>query len=450
MNITVYQNFKKKINSTKQPSGGRSVSVRLKESCSIINPVFILQGYDLDDNYVKWGNRYYYIDNINIVHNDIAEYSCTTDVLATFKSDIGASSEYVTRSSTAFNTNVMDTIYPTLANPTTQQELLTVINRDIGLNTEGGYVLGVIGKGGTGVNYYKMSQNDMTRLLDYMFGGVWLDGEADLSVSLQKELINPFQYVVSCMWFPFIDAGGGHFDEISFGYWDNTGCTGGLIDTPQKRTFSTADSIHIPPHPQAASRGAYLNGSPYTRVTLEAFCFGTIPIDVSHLVGDNSLTVRIAVDLYTGLAELRVTNRGHLICKQNAQLGVPIQISQITQPVLAPAMQVVGVVGNIAAHNYAGAIQGVGDTITSSMPQMQTSGTNGSNIAFNRGASVTIQHFNIADEDNEHIGRPLCAKRQIASLGGYIRCNDADLDTSANSAEKAEIISYMNGGFYYE
>ena len=46
MNITVYDNFKKAVNSTKQPSGGRTISVRLKDNCSVVNPVFRLKSND--------------------------------------------------------------------------------------------------------------------------------------------------------------------------------------------------------------------------------------------------------------------------------------------------------------------------------------------------------------------------------------------------------------------
>lgn len=446
MQITAYSNFSKKINSTKVPSGGTSMEVTLKEPTSVVSPIFRVHHYSLNHNYLKWGNRYYYIDDIIVNTAEEAEYHCTTDVLATYKGDIGASRQYVTRSSSVFNTNVQDTRYPTLADPITKYQTYSVINTAF---SQGGYVLGVISKGAEGVTYYRLSRLDFANFLDYMFGGQWLQAD-EIGSELQKELVNPFQYVTSCMWFPFLDGGGGSFDdEISFGYWGDTGCYGHIIND-SNRSYIISDHINVERHPQASTRGNYLNGAPYTRIMLEAYCFGCIPIDANYLVGDDSLTTRILVDKYTGLGEIIISNRGHIITKQTAQVGVPIQISQVTQPILQPVLSAVNTVTNFATKNWVGGIQGIGNTIQSAMPQVHTAGSMGSKIAYERPCGVYTQFYSISDEDNESIGRPLCSVRQISSLQGYIECDNVELDTRANSVEKSQIISYMQGGFFYE
>ena len=446
MNITVYDNFKKAVNSTKRPTGGRSISVRLKDNCSVVNPVFRLKSNDKNINYVKWDDNYYDVDNVEFLANEEIAVQCTRDAMATYKDDIGRSVQYVTRSSATFDGNVQDTRYPTLANPTTAYQPLTVLNSAF---SKGGYIVGVISNSGEGVTYYRLSRNDLHRLLNYMFSDAWLTAD-DIGVALQKELINPFQYISSIMWFPFLEGGGGSFDdEISFGFWGNTNCYGHII-SDSNRSHIASDSINVNRHPQAATRGNYLNGAPYTRIMLEAFCFGTVPIDANYLVNDDSLTVRILTDLYTGVGELIVSNSGHVICKQTAQVGVPIQISQITQPVLQPVISAIGAVGSFATKNFLGGAQGIGDTIKSALPQVQTSGSMGSKVAYVRPAGVYTQFYNIADEDNPNIGRPLCKPRAISSLSGYIECDNVDLVTSATPSEKEAIINYMEKGFFYE
>ena len=72
MNITLYR-FSKPNNSTKQPSGGTSISCVLKENTSILNPVFILKNNDFDYNYCKWNNRYYFINDIVSLANNYSE-----------------------------------------------------------------------------------------------------------------------------------------------------------------------------------------------------------------------------------------------------------------------------------------------------------------------------------------------------------------------------------------
>ena len=120
MQVTFYSSFSKKINSTKVPSGtgteaGTTKTVVLKNPTSVLSPVFILTGYDLSYNFVKWGSRYYFVNDIIIVHNDVAEYHCSTDVLATYKTVIGASTQYVTRAASAAVSAINDAIYPTKA-----------------------------------------------------------------------------------------------------------------------------------------------------------------------------------------------------------------------------------------------------------------------------------------------------------------------------------------------
>ena len=73
MQITCY-NFAKEPNSTKQPTGGRNITCTLKDDCSIMHPVFLLNGWQMTDNYVKWGSRYYWIEDIVIKTKDYAEY----------------------------------------------------------------------------------------------------------------------------------------------------------------------------------------------------------------------------------------------------------------------------------------------------------------------------------------------------------------------------------------
>lgn len=446
MNITVYDNFKKAVNSTKRPTGGRSISVRLKDNCSVVNPVFRLKSNDKNINYVKWDNNYYNVDDVEFLVNEEIAVHCTRDAMATFKDDIGSSKQYVTRSSSTFNTNVQDMRYPTLANPITTYQPLSIINSDF---NKGGYVVGVISNDSEGVTYYRLSRRDLKGLLSYMFSDNWLLA-SDIGVELQKELINPFQYISSIMWFPFLEGGGGSFDdEISFGFWGNTNCYGHIIDDSNRSDIST-DHINVNRHPQANSRGNYLNGAPYTRIMLEAFCFGTIPIDANYLVEDDSLTVRILTDLYTGVGELIISNRGHVISKHTAQVGVPIQISQMTQSLIKTAMSVVSTVGDFATKNFVGGIQGIGNTIQSAMPQIQTTGSVGSKVAYVRPCGVYTQFYSIVEEDNATIGRPLMETRQISSLSGYIECSNVDLITHATPSEKEQIISLMEKGFFYE
>lgn len=452
MVIEIYQGFSKKPNSTKQPSGGRNVTVTLKEGCSVLNPIFILNGFNLSDNYIRWGVRYYYVDDIVILHNEVAEYHCSSDVLATYKNTIGSSTQYVLRADSSYDLFIADSKYPTKSRSYVENIEFSTLHSEF--VNGGSLVIGVVNgidTASAGISYYCLTPSEAKDLLEFMFDGTWLDA-TDVSAELQKELINPFQYIDSITWYPFdIPNSNVPFTpkQIKFGYWDS-GVIGGLLNAANA-SKGFAQQITIPSHRQVA-RGFYLNGYPYTRLLLECYSFGNIPVDSSYFVGDQNLTLGISVDFLTGMGKLtlRAGSQGELIYKQYAQIGVPMKISQMSQGLVAAGANVVGGAVGLAYGNVVGFAQGVLSGLASMMPQLSSSGTNGSKSAFVTAPTLIVTRQNLVDEDKAQIGRPLCSPMTISSLSGYILCEGADLDVAATPTEKDAILSYMNGGFYYE
>ena len=107
MNIKVWSGFSKRKNSTKQPTGGTQITVRLKDNCSVEAPVFILTGGLPDYNYVEAFGHYYFVSDIVSLTADVSEIHCTQDVLATYKSDIGNTTAFVMYD-TSSNTQIPD------------------------------------------------------------------------------------------------------------------------------------------------------------------------------------------------------------------------------------------------------------------------------------------------------------------------------------------------------
>lgn len=447
MVIEAYSGFSKKHNSTKQPSGsGTQINVQLKENTSVLNPVFLVHAYNFSHNYIKWGSRYYFIDDIVSISNDMAEYRCSTDVLATFKSAIGSSSQYVLRAAGAYNPYVMDTKYPALAEST----LTSIFLSDLTYTSPtglGSYVIGVISSttSGNAVTYYSLGPGSFTQLMIALFDSSYLNA-SDITTELQKELVNPMQYIVSCYWYPF--QLNGDAETLKFGWWDSGVTCGRLSESD--RIYSSDQTFSMPAHPQSATRGLYLMDSPYTRYTLNCYSFGSIPIDPAPFVGRYAGAIQIDVDVFTGVAQLYVAAQGSRLFQVTSQIGVPIQINQNTANVIGGAISALGGAVGLAYGNVVGFAQGIASALDAAFPQVQSQGANGSKIAFMATPSIVAEFRLIADEDNAQIGRPLCAQRTISTLSGYILCEDADLDTSASPAEKNEIIGYMNGGFYYE
>ena len=456
MEIVVFSGFSKKINSTKRPSGGSTLNVKLKQPCSVMKPQFLISGFNTTWNYIEWGSRYYYVDDITIETNDLATYSCTLDVLATFRGDILGSTQYVTRNANTYQPYLTDSKYPALNRATMTSRLINTWNES--LNNTGCYVIGVVNEEAVGgVAHYCIpaGSNIFKNFVAYMFAGSWLDGTSDITEEIQKELINPFQYVVSCNWFPITARGS--LTALKFGYW-NSGLSA-LLMSESERTVVLEATAELPRHPQQSEYGIGMNGSPYTRFNFDCWCFGSIPIDPLPFVANNAIGFRIAVDMFTGAAKLIITNAdGGRVVTVNGNFGVPIQLSQITNPVLAPSLNVLGAVsstvagfvtGNVVG-GVVGAVSGVADSIKSAMPQMMTSGATGSKIAFNSVPMITASFYSLPSIDATRLGRPLCSAHVLSSLSGFTQCENVALDTSASDEEKREIISYMTSGFYIE
>ena len=92
--------FSKRKNSTKQPATlSDQRTVTLKENCSQDHPVFICSGNNFNYNYCMWDSKYYFIEETVSLANNEIEIRCVLDPLATYKSEILASTQYVCYSS---------------------------------------------------------------------------------------------------------------------------------------------------------------------------------------------------------------------------------------------------------------------------------------------------------------------------------------------------------------
>lgn len=154
--------FAKRINSTKQPTSELSDvrTVCLKESCSQDNPIFICTGNNFSYNYCSWDSKYYFIDDIVSLRNNEIEIHCSLDTLATYKTEILSSTQFVSYSSHKTSDWLADTRIPL------QQNTLTSVSTALTgiLSTIGTYVLTVVGENGCST-YCTNNTGDLASLL---------------------------------------------------------------------------------------------------------------------------------------------------------------------------------------------------------------------------------------------------------------------------------------------
>lgn len=462
-NVNFY-NFAKRENSTYRPGGsGSSYSCILKESSSIANPTIILDVGTGDDPswnyaYIQQFNRYYYVSDWTWIQNRLWQASLTTDLLATFRDYIGASNMYVLRSSAAYDGSIIDNYYPVKAEAT-QAHVYGAYQWPLSISG-GSVVIGVVSKDATigSLCYYALTINNFAALIQAMLDDTILkdfDPE-DASLALQKALVDPLQYVKSAVYLPIgIGDLAGSNSNVSVWNW-KTNVSAKKLDITVPWT-EKAFTLTIPKHPLTAARGNYLNVSPYTRASFEFIPFGSFEIDTTLTAVNPEITVNYLIDWINGTGTLVASCGNNTLGILTGQVGVPVQISQVSKDYLGATVGTVNTIGNaisdIMSGNWgglvSGAASGIGNGIQSMIPHSAHISSNGSYSHFHWFPSIYVEFYTPVNEDIEHSGRPLCQIRQLGSLPGYLLIKDGEIDIPGLTGEAEAVRAYLESGFFY-
>lgn len=462
-----FYSFTKEVNSTAQPVGSGTVYQCLSNSdFDILAPRLPMNlGAAANPsglNYCRvpaW-SRYYWIrwafeGGLWVAYGKI-------DPLASWKTQIGQTSAYVLRASAASDGSIIDNMYPTKATPSVSVVSISKPWNDSVLSYDSGqFYVGVISHGGA-TKYWLMTASTFTSFCDTAFDNQWFeDNIKDAQAWMTRAIFDPMQYLASVTWFPGIVSGAGLNGQVYLGYW-NTGIYAKEVAASSIGTYREMDgiSVTLPKHPQAASRGSFLNSAPYSKYTLDMKPFGRITLDSAALAGETTIVLRITVDYLSGVGTLRVCRGSDdaPIYLTQAQFGVQVQVSQVLRDYFNGAMNVassaVGAVGSLLTGNVAGAIQGglsaISGAVNAAQPDVNTTGINGGFGALSGSWKLTGTFYSVADEDNAHRGRPLCQVRQLSTLPGYQLCTDTDLQLPCTRDEMDIIRGYLESGYYFE
>ena len=462
---------------------GLTVAGELKEETSMIEPEVYVAGvagvnfYEFNVAYIATlGYRYYWIQDIRWMNGRYL-ISLKVDVLATYKANIGASSQYVLRAASTSNGNVRDSLYPVLEAATYGSYLMGTGQRQ---NLENGYyIVGVVSNEGSilgSVTYYIMNWKAFLQLRSLLLTDLQWTNVTDISDELLQTLFNPFQYILSVKWTPYTPPAADltQVSAIAFGYWTfNITATGALayiylsssIPTINLLRYSVSDAV-IPKHPQV-SRGRYLLGEGYSDYYLMMTGYGRIKIPNYAIVAGYGITIyetldyssgESILDVYLGAGSDETTTP---VITASGHFAVDLPFSQSDQNILAGAVDAVsglgGGVANALTGNIGGALQSIAGGIVSAVqdvaPIVKTGGSMGSFCAtgeYSGADTIEAVFHSIADEFNADLGRPLCSARTISTLSGYILCANAHCGIQGTNLEQAELEQFLNSGFFYE
>lgn len=462
--VKFYQ-LSKRDNSTKQPAAGSGTTYDciLKSSSSVIHPEIAINIGVVSDpviyNYAhifNWG-RYYFIEDWRF-ENALWIATLKIDVLATYKEQIGNSNLYVIRSASENDGSITDTLYP--AKTGCSFAHTTITNQWI---TSYCYVVGCISESGRfgSMAYYATTPAILSGLCKNLLDNTVTNDNGfdwdDCSQALQLSLVDPLQYIKSCVCLPVpVEDVTGDSEFIKVFNWTTLSAAKKL--TQGMPYISKTFTFNIPKHPLTNTRGNYLNSAPYTNLTLTLPPFGTFDIDTSVTCNATSLDAVVILDPITGKATLSVRCNATILNRIEAQLGVPISLSSVTRDYIGAAQSAASAIGGAisgfgamgGAGAVLGAVNGIGNAVNALMPRANTIGTTGAFGTLRGDFKLDAQFFTPIEDDNTHNGRPLCKMRTLNTLSGYMIIQDGDVTIAGTSAEDQAIRNYLEGGFYYE
>lgn len=488
MSHTIYAGkIAKRKNSTLQPALSASFDVLLKTPTSLHTPTFTINAASFDHNYLKWGDRYYFVTDVVSRNNSLWEVSAVIDVLATYKADILASTQYVSYSSHKTSDWLSDSRIPLLKNA-------TVTTAITGLNflfTDAGfYVLTAVGE--NGCKTYGLDSSALARLLQNISN--WSDDGINDIVNDSRNLGYDFSTapkaieslgkmsiqtgfignaysgapdcIRSCIWVPFFASffvTGGQGETIHLGAFDTGEPAWFCKATPESRTAT----VQIP-----------WQYSDWRRATCEEIYLylplvGMVSIPSDEIVNETAINIEWSATATDGCIAYRLTAGSQVIgtyganCSVNVPIGISQQASagEIVQSVI-PAVQktvsggihgaskgVLGAVGGIAKN----AIVGAYDVANVALSRHNTC-IGGIGGGAGVGLSLDAKCFSVAHPTviapanmAATMGLPTMTPMALSSLTGYCQCANAHVAANgAESQELDEIDAYLNSGFYIE
>lgn len=450
--VTFYSNFAKKKNSTKQPASGGTVhACLLKEASTIEDPTFILKTNDPSSyTYCSAYGNYYYITDREYVPPHWHIY-CELDPMATYKTAIGASSLYVTRSYSGYwNDRLVDSV-PVMCG-TSNYETGRIGESPVPFHYTdpesggGSYVVTLAGGAssqGNGCTHWSLDESDYA---DFAWTFFNVDGWNTVVSQVYKDLMNPIQYIQDIRWYPFTPSRAGSKSNIFINGWD-TGAKG--YPMTSSAVYQGANQFLIPRHPQASTLGTYLNTSSFSQFTLYDPIAGVFNLDANAILSAEYIYETYWIDPTCGTGQVKIyadvtTTGGYdcIITASNIEFGVPVIFSQRTDSSFTTA------VSDIISGKP---LNAVGDVINTQLnPKLTIIGSVGTKAMYRIPPKLYAQFNEIVPINRSLVGYPCCQTVQLSTIPGFIQCQTGDINVNCKPEYKAEIKAYLEGGFFYE
>lgn len=373
-------------------------SGQIRESSSIINPSITFEwekGVAPSFNYVfipSFG-RYYFVNNITFVSNNLWVMSLSVDVLNSFKDDINDLPIYVDRSEFDFNPYIEDSIYPledkklvseyiptnvsgftgvTFSNktPDSQLNILLVTMRGHGVNSA------QPASHGTDTSNV-ISNPDFTNLPSLMKDNIYVLNNSELR-DVQTDVMGRDwleSLFVSCIKYPFaiadVPSPAPSKPYVHFG--DNALISTGTDFEKTVQAYYYWDvgrvlskTIPIKKFKIEPAFNSFLDYEPYTNYEIYLPFKGWVTLNASQIL-NKTLLVSYVVNFLDGSAEVIITDEtdNKMLYSGQCQLGVAVSLStsnqkdvesrrtsMVANAVLGGIKDVIGMISSVGGGQY--------------------------------------------------------------------------------------------------
>lgn len=484
--LNVWNNFSKRKNSTKQPTGSADLSldVKLKEDTSLANPSFIVTGDRFTANYAQYGGVYYYIDDIVSLHNGLCEIKCSKDVLATYKANIQAASLHVLYYSHN-NTEICDKRLSTKTTKTVSKE--TGVFDTLGSGTGQNYAVALNVVGEDSCATYITDQataKDILNNLDDWFNntgsysstgsGIKDSNDSMFSWASVEDSLKSWMDETIFFWKQWFASGkvsdnlksayilplpptafAGVTESIKLGKYDTQENALRLTD----RIFSDGCTVSIPWQASDWRRNA-----PYHELYLYIPYIGLITLSPSDLMGDTSLNVSVSIDVPSGDAVFTVyTDTNRYIGQYTTNMAAAFAIGTSNIPLASMFNSIAGAGVEIgAALATGGAASVIGATtgnvanmgnLISGMPSCIGANAGGAILGLTSNViCYSIFHDTTVSPGSVSAvkGTPYNGVMSLSGVSGYVQTAGASVDLPGFGPDKDQVNSFLDGGIYIE
>lgn len=463
-----FYTFKKRVNSTAQPTGASYTEKNCvwKIPTSEHDPTIEVEGAlnpAWNYCYIPDWNKYYFIRDAITVANNLTQYVCQEDSMATLKSDIMSSSFYVAFSADSSAYDVYKVDARVIASSV---KVVSEVSQSLSfLSDTGCYILTVMNDNtgshsqGFGVSY-ALDAASMGELRRQFIDPTILQ---DLSQDLNMKATD---VVLGCIWVPFAintsdltSPYGTHVTDITIGKTMFSGLN--AIRLNGYVTHSEAVALTI-----SGLRNDFRRAEPYTSAILHLPGVGCMDFSLSDWITSPQVQLTAVYEIATGnvLYILRDPD-SYIIQTASCCLAAQCPLGQFNTSVQGAVTSLGAMVGAAAAFT-AGAI-----SFPVALGGILVAGSNGILSAFKHSASVSghvggrvsstiktvsLTIFEIQTEDPAAVGyvtlkgRPVGKVVNLNSISGYCQCAEASLEAAASAIELEEVNNFLNNGFFIE